>query len=101
MGFHIYPSTEYNIIKQLKDSGEISMCKKWYFAQTKQHLISFLEEMSTMCSGTKMKKTIQAVIRNVSKSQRLRWYGVVSVPLVKPIYASVMAALMQKIKLRF
>ena len=61
-----------------------------------QYFRSFLEEMDVMCSGLKMKRTIQTVISNKSKSQGLSWYGVVSVPLAKITYTSVIAPLMQK-----
>ncbi|KAI4889546.1 hypothetical protein NFI96_033114 [Prochilodus magdalenae] len=36
----------------------------------------FLEEMSAVCYRPKMKKTIQTVLSNKSKSQDFSWYGV-------------------------
>ena len=56
----------------------------------------FLEEMDGVCYRPKKKRTIQTVTSNKSKSQGLSWYGVVSVPLAKVTYTSVMAPLMPK-----
>ena len=67
-----------------------------YGGQTNQYFRSFLEEMDTVCSGPKKKRTIQTVTSNKSKSQGLSWYWVVSVPLGKVTYTSVMAPLMPK-----
>lgn len=61
-----------------------------------QTSIPLLEEMDAMCSRPKTKMIIQTVISNKSISQGLPWGGVVSVPLAKVIYTSVMSALMQK-----
>ena len=56
----------------------------------------FLEEMDGVCYRPKKKRTIQPVTSNKSESQGLSWYGVVSVPLAKVTYTSVMAPLMPK-----
>src|SRR4029434_1020465 len=61
-----------------------------YCGQTNQYSRSFLEEMDAVCFGPKKKRTIKAVTSNKSKSQGLSWYGVVSVPLAKVTYTSVM-----------
>src|SRR4029434_4929987 len=65
--------------------------------------ISFsgFQEMDAVCSGPKKKRTIQTVTSNKSKSQGLSWYWVVSVPLAKVTYTSVMAPLMAKSTYRF
>ena len=55
----------------------------------------------TLCSGPKKKRTIQTVTSKKSKSQGLSWYGVVTVPLAKVTYTSVMAPLMPKSTYRF
>ena len=47
-----------------------------------------------MCCRPKTKRTTQTVISNKSKSQALRWYEALSLPLAKLTYAPAMAALL-------
>ncbi len=72
-----------------------------YCGQMNQYFRYFLGGMDAVCSGPNKKRIIQTVTSNKSKSQGLSWYGVVSVPLAKVTYTSVMAPLMLKSTSRF